>query len=457
MLRDHRQDADESYALLPDIGRKVRFEGQTEEAEKPCTNIIGSLGTLVFRNGQTAAVQTLLPFPLTVDRVNLKFVFHRIDSVAGEYHAHSPDNYVTRPQKTCAARANAGCPPSRFCLGRHNQKRAGPVQHKNKTCMMNLGKSAIVGALALFWSVAGISQAQAEMGNAPAGASNIYLSVFGGYVYQDAAKVNVVDPNAGGAPGLFVAVKDGGFAGLDLGFMLGPDVSPFGLENARIEGTFSANIWSDETKRGAGGLLLDVAGLGSINSGGAPTTAAQKAEIFDGSGALKGHVGRSAAVDLTGSIEFFVRHSETRSAGGFPMIRGDPFVRNANVESWYAGAMLALQPEFLLGNGLSFAADFGAGFYVVDARGKFSSTLFGNTVSVSDSRTALGFRGRMGGALKAALSDSVTASLFGTVNYWSDAPTAVFPSPAFATAKVGLDGLMEAKFGARVTVALGGN
>ena len=47
--------------------------------------------------------------------------------------------------------------------------------------------------------------------------------------------------------------------------------------------------------------------------------ATQEAEVFDGSIALKGHVGRSAAVDLTGSMELFVRHNETKSAGRFQL------------------------------------------------------------------------------------------------------------------------------------------
>ncbi len=291
------------------------------------------------------------------------------------------------------------------------------------------------------------------MGKAPVGATAFYLSVFGGYVYQDAPdvagplSVATLLPQQG-------AVQDGGFVGLDLGYILAPDVSPFGWESARIETSFSTNIFSDD-KTAASALSALIRVDGSGLSFGSPSGAKHERQVYDGSIALKGEIARSAVVDLTGSLEFFVRSSEDKTAS-FSAAVFTTTTQSANVESQYYGTMLALQPEFRFGEGLSFATDFGIGLYVADGNGKFA-TGGAFPASASDSQTDVGFRGRLGGALKAALAKRVTASLFGTVNYWSDTAYAVMPQVVGPSAKLGLAALTEAKVGARVTIALGGN
>ncbi len=317
---------------------------------------------------------------------------------------------------------------------------------------MNTKNSLLLSALVILGTTLGVSQTQAEMGRAPAGATDFYLSVFGGYVYQDAPDVNAYT-TAMGTVRHALAVQDGGFVGVDLGFILGQDVVPFGLDNARIETSFSTNIFDDDKDSQPAAVITSVDGL--INAVSVPASATQEREVFDGSIALKGEIGRSEVVDLTAALEFFVRHSEDKSAHS---VGGAFASRNAKVDGWYYGAMVALQPEFQLGNGLSFATDFAAGLYVLDGSGRFSDN-FGITQAVSDSRTDVGFRGRLGGALKAAVASGITASLFGVVDYWSDTGFADMPIGAAPVrpARVGLDGLTEAKAGARLTIALGGD
>ncbi|MCP5084736.1 MAG: hypothetical protein GY948_23870 [Alphaproteobacteria bacterium] len=311
-------------------------------------------------------------------------------------------------------------------------------------------------AAALLWAMLGLTQAQAEMGKAPQGATDFYVSAFGGYVYQDGPEVNAYATAMSTIFHAF-AVQDGGLVGVDLGFILGPDVSPFGLENARIESSFSTNIFDDDKENRNGARLMSVDGIFPRFGPGQPAGATQKREVYDGTIALKGEVGQSEVVDLTGALEFFVRRSEDKSRH---FILGGGTWRSASVDTWYFGTMVAIQPEFQFGNGLSFATDFAAGVYVLDADGKFADNFgFGAVPSVSDSRTNVGFRGRLGGALKAAVASGVTASVFGVVDYWSDTAFADMGTGAlvFDPSKVGLDGLSEAKVGARVTIALGGN
>lgn len=308
----------------------------------------------------------------------------------------------------------------------------------------------LVTAFTLLWATLGISDVNAEMGKAPAGASGFYMSAFGGYVYQDAPATQGYVTNM--APTL-ISTQDGGFVGADLGFILGPDVSPFGLDNARIETTFSTNIMSDDKASAFRPLaaLSSVTGFTEIAVNSTATNR-QETEIFEGSVALKGEVASGQVVDLTSAFEVFIRSQEDKTLS---TTLSGLTQRSSDVDGLYIGALVALQPEFDLGAGLSFVGDFGVGFYVVDARGTIQSS-FGPVTRVSDKRTDLGFRGRLGGALKAQLAGGVTASLFGTVDYWSDTPV-VAPQVFMVPANLALEGLTEAKAGARLTIALGGN
>ena len=107
-------------------------------------------------------------------------------------------------------------------------------------------------------------------------------------------------------------------------------------------------------------------------------------------------------------------------------------------------------PDFRL------VADFGAGIYVLDAKGSinFSSLAFASQ-AVSDKENKIGFRGRVLGGLKFALSQSVSASVFGGIDYWSETPYAAlpvtFPAPA---ARLRTDDLIEVKAGVSILMAL---
>ncbi len=329
---------------------------------------------------------------------------------------------------------------------------------------MRVKKGFATLGLALLGHVFGASVATAEMGSLPTGADGFYFSFFGGGVHQNAPEVVAYDriffppaiPAGLIASPKSVASQDGGFAGIDLGFLLGDGVLPFGIQNARLEATFSANIFDDGKISNPGGAIGTnnsiqyVDGSGNVASAITPISAVQKTEVYDGSLSLKGELARAEVVDLTSSLELFVRAREdtTKTSLGVTF-------RNADVDSWYFGTLIALQPEFKLGNGLSFATDFGAGVYVADADANFAMNL-GPVQQLSDKETKVGFRGRLGGALKAEVAQGVAASLFGTVNYWSDMAYARMPGATDRSpSRVAFDSLIEAKFGARLSVALG--
>ena len=165
---------------------------------------------------------------------------------------------------------------------------------------MRTTNSLLIAAMAFFSSGLGLSEAHAEMGKAPAGATDVYLSVFGGYVYQDGPAVNAYT-SAPELDPLAFAVQDGGFAGAGLGFILDDSIAPFGLENARIEASFSTHIFDSDGETRNGARLESVDDTSVVGNSDIPARASQKREVYDGVIALKGEIDASEAFDLDGS------------------------------------------------------------------------------------------------------------------------------------------------------------
>lgn len=315
----------------------------------------------------------------------------------------------------------------------------------------------VAAVIAITWAIFNVSQAQAERGEAPEGATGFYLSLFGGYVYQDAPRTLGFRTGMGLITNTFVP-QDGGFVGGDLGYILGTNDAPFGLKNTRIEFTFNTNVLSDDgDSRFTGGAISSVDGTAIGGSAGFVTAHKHSQKVFDGSIALKGEMATGEVVDLTTGLEFFVRSREDKLTSS---VFSGGLVNNLALDAWYFGTMAAIQPEFKLGNGLTFATEFAAGVYVVDSDGAFTDNFGTGNGSISDSRTSAGFRGRLGGALKASLANNITASVFGVVNYWSDVAHVVMAdrNGAFGVpTRIGSQGATEAKVGARLTIAFGGD
>ncbi|MCZ6772811.1 MAG: hypothetical protein O7G83_12670 [Proteobacteria bacterium] len=251
-----------------------------------------------------------------------------------------------------------------------------------------------------------------------------------------------------------VEVMNGAFGGVTLGLFLNPGSMPFRLHNPRFEASFGLSGFDDDTVTTATGGVRDVDGVPGVFAA-LPATSRQKRETFDGSIALKGEVRHGADGDLTVALESFIRNSDDETLSKCCPAGG---IRSADINSWFYGLMLAVQPEVSLGARLSLVADLGAGVYLVDGDGKFSSTPVVVTTTISDNKQKLGFRGRAMIGLKLAHEAGVTTTLFGGIDYWNNVPFANMPSIATGNflSHVGFDQLIELKAGARVTIPFAG-
>ena len=282
----------------------------------------------------------------------------------------------------------------------------------------------------------------------------MYFTLFGGYVNSDGtATPGHGGPGFGPLPAFLFEAEHGGFGGVTAGFVF-EHVMPLGLKNFRIETSFAVSIFDDDEASTPLGSIHDLDATNSVVD--RSTVSRQSRHVYDWSIAFKGD--REMSSELGGAIalELFFRHSEDRTTATDVSL--GPF-RNHDVDGFFFGAMAVVQPEYMLTPSLSLVADLGAGIYGVNADARSIANVVFGVRRFNDSEATVGFRGRANGGLRFNATDSVSITLYGGVDYWSDVPVANqdrrFGAPAFLPA-VKFKDLVELEAGIALTFLLGG-
>lgn len=130
----------------------------------------------------------------------------------------------------------------------------------------------------------------------------------------------------------------------------------------------------------------------------------------------------------------------------------------------FFGLLLGTDATVPVTAGLDLILRGAAGFYHFDADADFvsTSTTLSFNQQTSDSDNDFGFRGKLSAELRAKLTEGMTVSLFGGIDYWSDIPYAKLPdsTPPFNVVRVpshiDTDDVVDFKAGIKVTVSLDG-
>lgn len=317
-----------------------------------------------------------------------------------------------------------------------------------------------------------------DMGRAPVGPGGRYLSVEGGYLYQEGSDVighGVAHLYSGSVTDVTVSPTDGWFAGAMLGWDTGRQILPH-LPFTRIEGyaLFGEVDDSESSEYSADSLILLKAADGDpLGFGAEFASTSVERRFVEGGLRFEGDSARSGGGSLKDEAPV-ERHSVTWVLSPFVRWVGEetetavtcpcPAVRSADVDTWAYGVLLAMEPEFLLRPGIALVGRGGIGVYGYDADGDFQSSsaavpdVF--AASFSDGEAGVGFRGQLGAGLKFWMSQRSILDVFAEADYFSDIGTAAMANNQpldFTSSAVETEDLWEVRFGARLTIGLDGN
>lgn len=303
------------------------------------------------------------------------------------------------------------------------------------------------------------SQAHAEMGGSPVEPGTIYMSLLGGYLFADVPKVigYASGPSSGVRVDRKIGVPNNWFAGAEIGYNFKNGASWLGVN--RVELVFETGRGTEEKNRhDQTGSMVRVTGT---NSGvivalpnGFPQYSSRERIYYEGSIRLRNDQIAIANQRLNLYAEPFSRTllDETFAA------LDSSISRKGDVSSFFGGIMLGIEPEIEIANKFAIVFGLSGGLYYVHADGEFSDN--STPDQLGDTEDALGLRARASLALKKKLSERMSVSLFGLVDYWSASPFASMPTnltPLGIPAKLDFEQSIEAKAGVRVTFALGQN
>jgi hypothetical protein len=304
---------------------------------------------------------------------------------------------------------------------------------------------------------------QADMGKAPVGPGGSYVSIEGGYLYQDGPEVNghgIVATAGGPEQDVKVSPDDGFFAGGLVGYETG---TPFLAGFHRVELFLQFGRATDgesDTSPPASDLSLKTVDGVTLVTGGFSAKTRSARQSWEFGTRLERDAVYDPATTVTWSLAPFVRSLEedTRSVvSACCDIR-----RSGKIDAWLYGLSLSAEPETWVTPQLALVGRLGAGVYGYDADGKFRSlsdmTPDGFAASVSDGDSGVGFRGLLGVGLKYKLSPASTLEGFAEADYFSKVPTAHLSSNSSAggyESHVQDDDLWELRTGLRLTIGLG--
>jgi hypothetical protein len=133
---------------------------------------------------------------------------------------------------------------------------------------------------------------------------------------------------------------------------------------------------------------------------------------------------------------------------------GSDFRRNADVDGNILGVMPSLEGQLLIeGTALSLVGRTFAGFYHLNADGAFTDN-FG-VRDINDDLSKWGYRVGVEGGVRYDISQSTFFSLTGTIDHFSDVPTAMLPRDINQVSSVDSDSMTNYKVGGRLTFVAG--
>ena len=325
-------------------------------------------------------------------------------------------------------------------------------------------RSLLLAGAALF---AASSAANADMGLAPAGPGNVYLSGEGGYLLQDGLDVNAYGVSflPGSVADATVSADDGWYAGVMIGWEKGSRLISF-LPFTRVEGYVyggdTNGSRADSAPPLANVTIKSVDGLVNVTGGTSVQATTDRRTVEFGYRSEFDQI-YSPSFAITWGLNSFFRNTNEDTDVICSNVCG--VRRSANVDSWMYGTMLVAEPEFKIQPGISLVTRFGAGLYTYDADGEFRSSSSSTAspdpfaAAVDDSDKGVGFRGALGAGLKFVLGTNALLETYAEADYFSDVGVAQFsnsnPTDA-ASSQVNTEDLWELRTGARVTIGLGG-
>ncbi|MEZ5922757.1 MAG: hypothetical protein R3D57_00050 [Hyphomicrobiaceae bacterium] len=309
------------------------------------------------------------------------------------------------------------------------------------------------------------------MGRAPAGPDDTYLSIEGGFLHQEGGDVigyGVANTIGGPVTDITVSPTEGWFAGAMIGHETGHQILP-NLPFTRIEGYILFGDVDDSQSAAApagGEILLKAADGDPLGTGGSFGSTSVERRFFEGGLRFEGDdvepgMGAAARPSVTWVLSPFIRWVNEDSETSVPNCCA---TRSADVDTWAYGALLALEPELPIANGVTLVGRGGVGIYGFNADGSFQSSssavpdLF--AASYSDSESGVGFRGQLGAGLKFWMSQSSILDLFAEADYFSDIGTAGMADNQPTNANpsvVDTEDLWEVRLGGRLTINIDNN
>ena len=309
------------------------------------------------------------------------------------------------------------------------------------------------------------SPALADMGRAPVSLQGTYVSFEGGYLLHDADGVLGYGRStvAGVTQDIEVSPRDGWFVGGTVGFVnQGPLIAGLPFTRTELYGLYGR---TESSTSDTSPPLLDISlkndDATKLVTGGSSGSTSVERRFAEGGLRFESDSMTNATTSITWVVAPFIRWSgedtDTIVTGCCDLRR------NASVETWMYGVVVAAEPEIWLTSQVALVGRVGAGIYGFSADGDFrsSSTLpspdpFAAALSSSDD--GVGFRGQLGAGLKFKLTSAANLETFAEADYFSNVGTAQTANnqPVDTTAShTGTTDLWELRAGARLTIAVG--
>lgn len=311
----------------------------------------------------------------------------------------------------------------------------------------------------------GASTASAEMGLAPSSTNGIYVSLGGGYLLTDSNGVIGYgrDPGTGITEDLILEAKNGWFADAMAGYAsTAPIFAGLPFTHIELYGIFGRSSDSaSDTAPPYAGLSLKNDDATLLVTGGVEGQSNTVRKVAEGGLSFKSDSSFDATRSLTFSVTPFVRWmgEDTETTISQCCI----LERDANVDTWMYGLLVALEPEAALTSQISIVGRLGAGLYGYRTTGDFVS--FPNSpvgaqfaANVSDSESGIGFRGQLGIGVKFKITPGANLEAFTEADYFSNAGTSELSNnqPLDETpSHVGSTDVIELRSGIRLTLQLG--
>lgn len=310
--------------------------------------------------------------------------------------------------------------------------------------------------------------AHADMGLAPAGPGDVYVSGEGGYLHQSGGDINVygVSKTPGTVSDATISPEDGWFAGVMGGYENGSPFVSF-LPFTRVE-LYVFGGETDDSRRDSAPPLADVTlksvdGGVNVTGGSQVHASAERRFVEFGYRSEFDQVVDSQRT-ITWSIWSFIRNAEESADALCSNVCG--VQRSSDVDTWMFGNMLMMEPEYRITPGVALVGRLGVGLYSYDAEGKFRSSATGAPppdpfkASVKDDDDGWGFRGALGGGVKFIFGPKTFLETYAEADYFSDVGTARFSNsnPTDGTAsRVETDDMWELRAGGRLTIGFDSN